>query len=824
MKQTKIFCFAMLLLLCASLMHAQPKNTPADSLSTAIYMEEWRKLDEKKKNQPEMGGSNWTPLGPTNGVYYFHLPNTVNGQGRMDCMAFHPTNENILFAGSGCGGLWKSTDGGTSWALHHTDNLPAIGISDIVIAKSNPNIMFIATGDKHYLFGYCAGIMKSIDGGLTWQTTGYTNATPVHKLIIDEDNANRLFIATDKGLLKTEDGGTTWALVQSGDFSDVIMKPNTPTGYLIYFSSTTNTYKYDGTTVTNLVGFPSNLYCLLDMRRQDNTTLFLCIRTAAYTPAIYKYSDTTGNFTLIQDLTTTSTTYSKPVNYSSNQHYPSFAVSPTNMNEFYTGSTYLEKYVVGFNPIDIINVGTNNPPFVPHTHVDAKNLYFSPLNGKMFALNDGGIFSNLPSDTTPRTAGGFPLPKWRDAMTGLQTAQLYRIASHPTDSNVILVGNQDNGNMLKSSNGWKVISGGDGGGCAFLKSNPNTFYTTTFYGSYLYRSINGSPSVVSSILYNGQLVDLKMHPTGTDTVYIPLYSVILKIFPTSTGSLKVDTIKMPTWVIVGNRQIPVIAAMDLEIAKSEPSTIYGFGCDLIFKTTNLGNSWTNVSPPGVSTNQNCNGGHLYSMCIHPTNANIVYLAFDKQKVMKTTNGGASWFDISGSLPNIYFNDMVFDERDPNNGLYLATDLGVFYRNDLLSDWLPYSTNLPNAVVKDLDIFYSKNGQHNKLRAATFGRSAWETPTYNSVGIYSAVKSVEFGVTEQFKVYPNPTSASNGIIVEPLSNAHYTFQLFNREGQSVLKQNSEGLLILKNLNLPDGIYIYTIESNHQSWNGKLVIHK
>ena len=109
--------------------------------------------------------ANWTNLGPntTSGGYA--------GLGRINCVAFHPTNSNIMWVGSPGGGLWKTTDGGNNWTTNF-DNAVVLGVSSIVVHPTTPNIMYIATGDGDGSDTYSVGILKSTDGGVTWQTTG----------------------------------------------------------------------------------------------------------------------------------------------------------------------------------------------------------------------------------------------------------------------------------------------------------------------------------------------------------------------------------------------------------------------------------------------------------------------------------------------------------------------------------------------------------------------------------------------------------------------------------------------------------------------------
>jgi hypothetical protein len=111
--------------------------------------------------------SAWSSVGPFDiGVYSGRLP----GQGRTNAIAVDPTNENIWYVGAPAGGIWKSTDAGTSWT-NLFDDFPQIGVSGIAIDPNDSNIIYISTGDDDAADSYSVGVFKSVDGGASWQQT-----------------------------------------------------------------------------------------------------------------------------------------------------------------------------------------------------------------------------------------------------------------------------------------------------------------------------------------------------------------------------------------------------------------------------------------------------------------------------------------------------------------------------------------------------------------------------------------------------------------------------------------------------------------------------
>ena len=150
----------------------------------------------------------WTDAGPIN------LPSNntsqPNGIGRVNTVAFHPTNSSIIWVGAPAGGLWKSINGGSSWT-GMTDNLPTLGVSSILIDTSNTNIMYLGTGDDDGNDAPGLGVYKSINGGATWapSNTGITNRR-IAEMCFVGNSVSTILIATNVGIYKTTNSGTTW--------------------------------------------------------------------------------------------------------------------------------------------------------------------------------------------------------------------------------------------------------------------------------------------------------------------------------------------------------------------------------------------------------------------------------------------------------------------------------------------------------------------------------------------------------------------------------------------------------------------------------------
>ena len=197
-----------------------------------INFNEWQNYlntHPKVSSNSNSSNSNWTYSGSDSSTGGYA------GIGRLNCIAFHPTDSNIFFVGSAGGGLWKTSDAGITWnAL--TDNIPVLSISDIAIDHNNPNIIYIATGDADGFSidsssSYSVGVLKTIDGGVNWNTTGLSSSPMysriISRLLIDPNNSDILYAGTSVGIFKTTDASVNWTqFLPDENISDMEFRPN----------------------------------------------------------------------------------------------------------------------------------------------------------------------------------------------------------------------------------------------------------------------------------------------------------------------------------------------------------------------------------------------------------------------------------------------------------------------------------------------------------------------------------------------------------------------------------------------------------------------
>jgi hypothetical protein len=174
---------------------------------------------------PKSTNGNWSIIGPIGKP-------TGGGAGRLNFIRFDPTNSNTIWVGAPDGGLWKTTNGGTSWATN-TDQLSTIGVSDVAIDPTNTQTMYLATGDSDGGDTYSIGLLKSTDGGNTWNTTGLTWATnlgrTIGRVLVNPSNPQIILVFSSAGIYRSTNGGSTFTTA-TGSFttSDGEFKPGDP--------------------------------------------------------------------------------------------------------------------------------------------------------------------------------------------------------------------------------------------------------------------------------------------------------------------------------------------------------------------------------------------------------------------------------------------------------------------------------------------------------------------------------------------------------------------------------------------------------------------
>ncbi len=688
----------------------EPRVYPSGRLpNPALAYEEYLKFEQlygSKKGQTNNKNGSWTPLGPDSWNSIGWNP----GLGRINAVTVDPNNSNIIYVGSPAGGCWKSTDGGNSWTPL-TDHLASLGVSGIAVDPSNSNVVYIATGDGDASDTYSIGVLKSTDGGITWNSTGLnwstTQARVMRKIIIDPSNPDNLFVATSHGLFKTTDAGANWSSVLGGSIKDVELNPLNP--HAVFACTDNRFYKSTKSgnlnTFTNInSGLPSSSSIgRLSVAVTANDTDYIYVLASNLNDnsflGLYRSTNGGNDFTLRTN-TPNVFGYDTDGSDSGGQSWydMALAVSPANKNEVYTGGVNVWKSTNGGSSLFALSQWNWPTGSFEYVHADIHTLDF--YGNTLFCGSDGGIFKSTNAGNT-----------FTDITAGIQHSQFYRLGTSATNSGIIMAGAQDNGCYLLKNGSWTHVTGGDGMECVVDYSNPNILYSTSQYGN-IYKSTNGGSSfngITGSISESGDWVSpYLLDPSNPSTIYLG-YKNVWK--STNGGN---------TWNAISSFSSSA-KLKSLVVAPSNNNVIYAANTSIIYKTTNGGGNWSNITS-GLPNNA------ITYIAVHNTNPDILWVSLsgftNGEKVYQSIDGGNSWNNVSGNLPNLPINCVVY-ENGSNNGIYVGTDMGIYYKNDDLIQWQPFMDGLPNVIVNELEIYYGTG----KIRAATYGRGLWESDLY-----------------------------------------------------------------------------------------------
>jgi photosystem II stability/assembly factor-like uncharacterized protein len=679
-----------------------------------------RKLIEKQKSKakhkagyaPAGAGTPWFSIGPRN----------ING--RVKSIAVHPTDANTIYAGAASGGVWKSTNGGASWKpLWDMQDTMAIG--SLAVAPGTPNTIYAGTGEWTPGWGPSfpgTGVFVSTDGGTSWTQRTSVLARRIAKILVSQDNANHVYVAGESGFEKSTDGGVTWNTIHSGQISDAVIDP-VDADVLYIAVRNDGIYKSTdaGATWTKLNNGPSG--------STNANWLKLAIGDSGAHGSDFILAKQSGTINRSTDGGTTWTTLSGDHGGASyHQWCSSIAVAGDNEDIIIAGGVGIERTTNG---------GTSWSSLAG-LHSDHHVTQFAPSdNNIVYSCNDGGVYRSSDKGAT-----------WKKVSNGLIVTQFYDIGSWSTIGTVLGGGTQDNGtNMSTGGLTWKRILGADGGYFVIHPSNPRIIYAET-QNTALEKTSDGGNTwtaitngLSGSSPWTGVLTIDVVNP---DTLFVGTNA----IFKTTDGCAT-------AWAKVSqdlNGDVTSIA-----ISESNPSRVLcGTTGGSVYHTNDGGatTTWTDITGtlPGrvikdiviSHTDQNrimvCLGGTSGSGA-----ANGIFLS---------TNGGTTWTNISGNLPDISVNAVVFDPNNTNT-LYAGTDVGVFRTTDLGVSWEAFDNGIPNVIITDLAV--DRIG--NMLFAATFGRGMYK------VSILSAVEPevdlyLRDSLLDTGERFPSPSNLPN----------------------------------------------------------------
>jgi photosystem II stability/assembly factor-like uncharacterized protein len=766
-------------------------------------------------NPDNFDTSQWQQIGPH------------NIGGRTDAITINPLNPMTVFAGSASGGLWRSYTGGigTSAWEYVVTGYPVLGVGTIAISPFDTNTIYIGTGEvygyQNSIGGltvrttrgsYGIGILKTANGGINWTKSldwSYNQRRGVQVIRINPLNSNTVWAGTTEGTYRSYDAGASWTQVHSTIMvTDLVINPSDTSMVLIAcgnlgstgngFYRTTN----NGNSWTKLTnGLPSSYggKALFSVYKTSPNVIFASIGNGSSSGAGTWLVKTVDNGNTWITVSTQ--------NYATYQGWFSHfvVVHPLDSSKVLTagvdvwksntGGTNLARksswnaWYFGRVPIG----GPEGPPNYSHADHHAFAVHPTDPNIVYFG-NDGGVFRTTNFGETFEGLNG-----------GYQTTQFYqKFSSGNIDSVLSIGGMQDNATAIYDGDlAWIRVIGGDGS-CTAINSSDNNI----MYGSSQYLNIRKSTNGGNNFTY------VPVPSGGTESFIAPfilgvsnpniMYAASSRVHKSINGG--------STWTTTNNgNNLDGNPVLTLAISDTNPDKVFASTAPVysrarIFRTTNGGNNWENIT--SILPDR-----YPVDIAVDPSNDNIIYVVFSgfgTPHIYKSTNSGDSWVNIGQSLPDVPTSSVIVDPQSPNT-IYLGNDIGVYVSTNGGSNWSEFQNGMVDAaIIMDLSI----SPGNRKLRAATHGKGVFEKDLLSpTVGISSNTN-----IVEDYKLgqnYPNPFNPVTNINYQIPKRSHVNISVFDITGKLVkillsgTKSAGDYTISFDGSEFSSGVYFYRI---------------
>lgn len=685
--------------------------------------------------------------------------------GRVVGFAVSPADRSHYFVAVASGGVWKTTNAGTTWTPVF-DNEGSFSIGCVAMDPTNPNVVWVGTGENNSQrsVGYGDGVYKSTDGGKTWTNVGLKASEHIGKILIDPRNSDTVYVAAqgplwkeggDRGLYKTTDGGKTWDKVLSIDdntgVTDVVLDPRNPD---VLIAASWQRRRHVWTIINGGPG--SGIH-----RSTDGGKTWKKITTGlppgdlgriglAIAPTdpdiVYAIVEAADNAGGIHRSTDRGVTWEKRNPYVGlPMYYAHLVVDPANKDRIYAMDVLIRVSDDG---------GKTLAPLPQRwTHVDYHALWIDPKDPKYYLVGcDGGIYESFDRAANWHFKSNLPVTQFYD-VTCDESGPFYHVYGG-TQDNFTLGGPARTRSVHGILNqDWFVVQGGDGFHCKVDPTDPNIVYGTLQYGVLCRfdrrtgQRVQIQPQPAAGLLpprwnWDSPLI---ISPHNPKRLYFA-GNILFKSndrgdsWTPVSGDLtrQLDRNKLAVMGKVwgpdaifkhGSTSIYGNSVALTESPKKEGLIYVGTDDGLIQITDNDGKTWRKVEQfPGVPANT-----YVSKLVASLHDAGTVYACFDNHKngdfspyLLKSTDAGKTWVSIAGDLPargTVYC--IAEDHVDPNL-LFVGTEFGLFVTLDGGKKWHRIKNGLPTIQVKDLCI----QRKMDDLVIGTFGRGIYIIDDYS----------------------------------------------------------------------------------------------
>lgn len=719
---------------------------------------------------------------------------------RVNAIAVHPGNEQIIYAGFSSGGLYKTTNGGNSW-FPIFDDRAYLAIGAIAIDPNNPETIYVGTGDPN-ITGYPFlgdGLYRSTNGGQNWTRIGLEDTRIISKIIIDPSNSLRIHVGAmglpfernrQRGLYTTNDGGKTWKqslfVSEKAGICDIVIDPLKPN--ILYAASWTrirNNHESiingpdsgifkstnSGQTWTRLSGggWPSGNLSRIGLAfysGNPDLVFAIVVNTDSQMQNIYRSAD--GGTSWEPLIVFGQSNLPSTVLGGMGWYFGKIAVNPNNPAELFVLSISLWKTSDGGKFWTPVGDG--------YIHSDKHELVYLP-SGAILVGSDGGI--NQSGD------GG---KTWTD-IESIPTTQFYRVDYNPNVPSLYYGGAQDHGTVSGSSlaQNWRRMEGGDGFQMRFHPTDPNIMWAQTQNGTIRASTDGGFTFQLAlrgidrndRINWDAPLVLSKHDPNV-------LYAATHRVYKNSTGVAALWQAISPdlTDGDVFGRNFHTISCLD-ESAINADVLMAGTSDGNVWYSSNAGANWNRVDA-GLPER------YVTAVKTSPSKANTFYVSHSGYRdndnfahIHISRDQGKSWSSLAGDMPPLAINDILILPGYQDNVLFAATDGGVYASVNAGKNWDRLGSNLPIIAAYSL----AWNVAKNELVVGTHGKSILAYPLQKLLTNVVTKTRLTNLPNDQLKAYPLPFQASLNLDWElPIGDQAWKLVVFDGSGKVVFAQN------------------------------------
>lgn len=699
---------------------------PKERLLAALaYTKSLQQQQTSNRVMGAIAGVNWVERGPRN----------CGGRTRAIMIDPNDVTKKTVWAGSVGGGLWKTTDitaTNPNW-IPQDDLFANLAVTTICNNPANTQVMYFGTGE-----GYSnadairgLGIWKTTNGGTTWAqlvSTNNANFYSVNRMVVH--SSGDVYAATNTGLYRSQNAGVTWTKVLGsgvGAITNNISDVETGADNSVWASTRTNGEIYkspsgDAATWVKLNtganGFPSGTASRIDFALAPSNAQ-VCYAYVAEGGGVnfYKTTDGGASWTLLPKPVDADGGIGNDITRTQYWYDMSIAVDPNNPNHFYVGGVDLFKSSNGGTSWQQVTHWYGGFGF-QYAHADQHIVLFEPGNSAVVYFgNDGGVFRS--SNAT----AAIPTVVFKG--NNYNVTQFYACAIHPTAyTNYFLAGAQDNGSHQYTSTGINnttQVTGGDGCFTHIDQNEPQYQFTSYVYNSF-YRSINGGATFTNISTAGGSFVNTSDYDDVANIMYAYSASgTYVRWTNATTGST------FQTVALSGGTTGTITA---ITVSPNTANRVFMGVSGKIFRVDNANTVATGSAGIQINAGAGMPTGSISCIAVETGNDNhliVTYSNYGVNSVWETINGGTNWTSIEGNLPDMPIRWALISPNS-NTQAMLATEVGV-WTTDLMNGgatvWAPSNNGLANVSTQMLQL----RASDKMVIAATHGRGLYSTDVF-----------------------------------------------------------------------------------------------